>query len=46
MNSIKIMCRVKPNFKQDDNCISVLENKMTVNKIKKKYSHDHVEKIN
>ena len=46
MNSIKIMCRVKPNFKQDDSCLSVLENKMTVNKIKKKYSHDHVEKIN
>jgi kinesin family protein 2/24 len=46
MNSIKIMCRVKPNFKQDDNCLSVLENKVTVNKIKKKYSHDHVEKVN
>lgn len=46
MNSIKIMCRVKPNLKNDDNCLSIKENNVIVKKIKKKYSHDHVEKIN
>lgn len=46
MNSIKIMCRVKPNLNNDDNCVSIKENNVIVKKIKKKFSHEYVEKIN
>lgn len=40
MSSIKIMCRIKPNFKNNESCIYVKNNNIVVQKIQKKYSHD------